>query len=96
VVVVVSYFEEYLNAVLDFMEMDSRSGLRGKTPTAVALERASRAVQQFIVENAIQPDGEPLELLNEINGTATDYSVDGASCPHCGVVTWVSTVVFPS
>jgi len=66
VVVMVTYLEKYLNAVLDFMDMDSQPGWRSKKPTAVALESASRAVQQFIVENAIQPDGEPLELPNEI------------------------------
>jgi len=62
----------------------------------VALGSTSRAVQQFIVENAIQPEGEPLVLPNEMEGTATDYSVDGASCPQCGVVTWISAVVFPA
>jgi len=92
----VSYLEEYLKAVLDFMEMDSQPGWGGKTPTAVALESVSRAVQQFNVGNAIQPDGEPLELPNEIKGTTRDYSVDGASCPHCSVVTLISTVVCSS
>ena len=92
----VSCLKEYLNAVLYFMEMDSQQGWGGKKPIAGVLERASRADQHFIDENAIQPDGEPLELPNEIKGTATDYSVDGVSCPHCGVVTWLSTVVCPS
>ena len=76
--------------------MDSQPGWGGKNPTAVALGSTSRAGQQFIVQNAIKPEGEPLVLPNEMEGTATDYSVDGASCPHCGVVTWISAVVCPA
>jgi len=78
----VSYLEELLNDVLYCNEMDSQPGWGGKKPTAVAMESASRAVQQFIVDSAIQPDNELLKLPNEIKRTATDYSVDGASCPH--------------
>ena len=96
VAVMVSYLEEYLNSVVTFMEVDSQPGWGGKKPTAVALGSTSRAVQRFIVENAIQPEGEPLVLPNEMEGTATGYSVDGASCPHCGVVTWISAVVCPA
>jgi len=78
------------------MEVDSQPGWGGKKPTAVALKSTSRAVQQFIVENAIQSVGEPLVLPSEVGGAATDYSTDGASCPHCGVVTWISAVVCPA
>ena len=48
------------------MKMDSHPGWGGKKPSAVALVSALRAVQQFIVENVIQPDGEPLGLPNTI------------------------------
>ena len=35
-------------------------------------------------------------LPNDMEGAATDFSVDGASSPHCGVVTWISAVVCPA
>jgi len=92
----VSYLEEYVNSVVAFMRVDSKPGWGGRKPTAVALGSTSRAVQQLVVEKEIQPEGEPLVLPNEMEGTATDYSADGASCTHCCVVTWISAVVCPA
>ena len=35
-------------------------------------------------------------LPNDMEGAATDFSADGASSPHCGVVTWISTAFCPA
>jgi len=58
--------------------------------------RASMGVTKLIVHKSIQPKGTPLVLPNEETGSVTDYSVDGTSCPHCGVVVWLSVFVFPT
>ena len=94
--VIVSYLNEYVDSVLAFMKTESHPDWKGMKPTVVDLERAPEAVQRFIVDNAIKPSGPPLTLPDEEDGTITDYSVDGAACPHCGIVIWLSVVVCPA
>jgi len=61
----------------------------------VDFDQAPQPVRRFIVENAIKPSGEPFALTEEKEGAGTDFSGDGAACPHCGIVTWLSVVVCP-
>jgi len=68
----------------------------GRKATIVYMMRASRGVTNFIVLNSIQPKGTALVLPNEDTRSVTDYSVDGTSCPHCGVVVWLSVIVCPT
>jgi len=91
--VMVAYLDKYLERVLAFMKMDAHRTCVGKTPTVVGLDRAPQLVQQFVADNAVGTKGDPLVIPHEDAAKVTDYSVDGASCPHCGKVAWFSVVV---
>jgi len=90
------YLTEYLDCVLEYMIRNSHPEWNGKKPTVLDLQAAPKSVQHFVRDNAIKPAAKPLILPNENKGTATDYSVDGAACPHCGIVVWLSVVVCPA
>ena len=91
--VMVAYLDKSLERVLAFMKMDAHRTCVGKTPTVVGLDRAPQLVQQFVADNAVGTKGDPLVIPHEDAAKVTDYSVDGASCPHCGKVAWFSVVV---
>jgi len=89
----VAYLDNPLERVLANMKVDAQRTCFGKTPTVVGLDRAPQLVQQFVAGNAVDTKGDPLVIPHEEAAKVTDYSVDGASCPHCGKVAWLSVVV---
>ena len=91
-----SYLTEYLDCILEYMSRNSHSAWKGKKRPVLDLQAAPQGVQQFVRNNAFKPAGKPLVLPNENEGSSTDYSVDGAACPHCERVFCLSEVVCPA
>jgi len=91
-----SFLTEYLDCILAYMRTDSHPAWKEENAVVVDLQAAPYAVKQFVTNNAIKPAGHGLVLPNEKDGVVTDYSVDGAACPHCGTVDWMSLVVCPA
>jgi len=91
--VMVANLDKYLERFLAYMKMDAHRPCVGKTPTVVGLDRAPQLVQQFFADNTVDTKGDPLVIPHEEAAKVTDYSVDGAPCPHCGKVAWLSVVV---
>ena len=94
--VMTSFLTEYLDCILAYMRTDSHPAWKGENAVVVDLKAAPHAVKQFVTDIAIKPAGHGLVLPNEKDGVVTDYSVDGAACPHCGTVVWMSLVVCPA
>jgi len=92
----VSYLGKYLDDTQAFLEMGPDTDWAGRKATIVDMIRASMGVTKFIVDNYIQPKGTPSVLPNEDTESVADYSGDGTSCPHCGVVVWLSVIVCPT
>jgi len=91
--VMVAYLTQYLNRVLAYMKIDAHRTCVGKTPTVMTLDRAPQLVQNLVADKAVGTNGDPLVITSGDAAMVTDYSVDSASCPHCGRVAWLSVVV---
>jgi len=94
--VMVSYLGKYFDDTQAFSEMGPDTDWAGRKANIVDMMRASMGVTKFIVPNSIQPEGTALVLPNEDTGSFTDYTVDGTSFPHCGVLIWLSVIVCPT
>jgi len=92
----VTYLSQYLAFVLSYINTEAKTAWSGKRPSAVDFAQALQLVRRFVVETAIKPSGEPFALPEEKEGAGTEFSGDGAACPHCGIVTWLSVVVCPT
>ena len=89
----VSYLSQYLDSVLSYINTEAKPAWSGKKLSELDFDQAPQLVRRFIVENDIKPSGEPFALPEEKEGAETELSRDGAACPHCGIVTWLSVVV---